>query len=82
MATCRTCRRSFTRSWFRLNQRSEYCSGACRKAGSEIANIGNRIDRLMDLHREARSEYVGDTFLVLADRECARLKVLTRWEQS
>lgn len=81
MASCSTCGVPFTRSWFRPFQSSKYCSRDCRRIGSEIEAIGNRIDRLMALRDSTNSEYVADTYLTMADSECARLKILTRWNE-
>lgn len=80
-ASCATCSKSYTRSWFRLNQRSEYCSVACRKFGAEIRAGRSRMDRLMALYASTAPEYIRDMYLTMADSECARMKILTRWDE-
>lgn len=80
ISSCRTCGRSFTKSWFRLNQKSEFCSGICRRMGLEISSIGKRIDKLMELYRTTGPECIRDLYLTMADSECARMKILTRWD--
>jgi hypothetical protein len=76
---CATCGTTFSRSWFRPSQSSKYCSWKCRRTGAEIESIGSRIDSLMELRDSTNSEYVADTYLTMADSECARMKILTRW---
>lgn len=78
--SCHTCGKLFHRSWFRMNQRSRFCSGPCRKTMCEIEAIGARIDRLMVLYDSSGPECVRDIYLTMADSECARMKILTGWD--